>query len=253
MKLKSGNNEIYDMILTHSFHILFFIFSLMIFPVFGQEVNMGNETISNLKILEQIYELQSNLQKSSLGSTLISGAGIVVSFIAILIAIMIFNRQREQSEKIQNIISDVHNISTEQANQKKQKREAGELLIIGYLQNFINDLKLLIDEVKLIENGKEIDSKFLELFDNFETRRKLVMEYLDKQSVLFADSLDKETLAGIIDLDNNLKSYVPESFVERPHYVSLKMTVLLLMSIARSLDDEQLKNQLEEKFSEELS
>lgn len=221
--------------------------------VFAQEINIKNDTISNLEIIEQIYELKNNFQDSTLGSTIITAAGIVVSLLAISIAVLIYNRQREQTENLQKIVTDVQNISIEQINQKKQKREAGELLMIGYLQNFINDLKSLIVEVKLIENGKSIDSKFLELFSHFEIRRVLVMEYLDKQSILFADSLDKETLTGIIDLDNNLKSYVPESFVERPHYVSLKMTVSLLMDIARSFDDKQLKIQLEEKFSEELT
>ncbi len=237
---------------TFSLYIIFVILISMIMPIFGQESNIENDTILNLKILNQTYELQSNIQESTLGSTFITGAGIVISLIAIYIAALIYKKQREQTDEIQMIVSEVHNISSEQANQKKQKREAGELLIIGYLQNFIKELKLLVDEVKQIEGGKSIDSKFLELFRHFEMRRKLVLEYLDKQSVLFADSLDRETLSGIIDLDNNLKSYVPEDFAVKPHHISLKMTVLLLMHIARSLEDEQLKKQLEEKFSEEL-
>jgi len=220
--------------------------------IFAQDDSNEQKDVTDTVIYDSVQSLHKIIQSSSLGSAILAIGGVGFSVMAMILAIFIYKRQSKQSEDIKKIIQEVHEINSEQHEQLKNKKESGELTLIGYFKNFIEALKKLIDEVKLLESGKADKTQFLKFLNDFENRRTLIIDYLDKQSILFADSLDSDTLTGIFDLDNNLKSFVAEFFAERPHSVTLKMTVLLLYSIARSLEDDQMKKQLEEKFPDEI-
>ena len=166
--------------------VIICLFSLI--PVFAQgaesnfEVSLDENTS---KILEKIDEVHIKLQSSMLGGSILALTGLGIAVTSIFLAVAIYRRQNLQTKNIEKLVSEVHTISSFQATLKKSQKEVGEENIFGYLQTFIDIIKELYEEVKLIEKGELGRPEFVNVLKNFEISRKLVIEYLEKQSNLF--------------------------------------------------------------------